>query len=61
MARCSTGISRNPRHLMGATGIQRQRLAKVIRPRSSGPNPCANYAVARVKESLWVGSYIGVS
>jgi hypothetical protein len=28
--------------------------------RSSGPNPYANYAVVRVKESLWSGSYIGV-
>ena len=28
--------------------------------RSSGPNPYANYAVARIKESLWGGSYIGV-
>jgi hypothetical protein len=28
--------------------------------RSSGPNPYANYLVARVKESLWAGSYIGV-
>ena len=28
--------------------------------RSSGPNPHANYAVARLKESLWGGSYIGV-
>ncbi len=28
--------------------------------RSSGPNPHANYAVARVKRSLWGGSYIGV-
>jgi Domain of unknown function (DUF5916)/Carbohydrate family 9 binding domain-like len=28
--------------------------------RSSGPNPYANYAVARVKESLWADSYIGV-
>jgi uncharacterized protein DUF5916 len=28
--------------------------------RSSGPNPYANYAVARVKRSLWGGSYIGV-
>jgi hypothetical protein len=28
--------------------------------RSSGPNPYANYAVARVKESLWAGSYVGV-
>jgi len=27
--------------------------------RSSGPNPYANYAVARLKESLWAGSYIG--
>ena len=27
---------------------------------SSGPNPYANYAVARVKESLWAGSYVGV-
>jgi len=27
--------------------------------RSSGPNPYANYAVARVKRSLWAGSYIG--
>src|SRR5207247_2414516 len=28
--------------------------------RSSGPNPYANYAVARLKGSLWGGSYIGV-
>jgi len=28
--------------------------------RSLGPNPCANYAVARVKRALWAGSYIGV-
>jgi hypothetical protein len=28
--------------------------------RSSGPNPYANYAVARLKETLWGGSYIGV-
>ncbi len=28
--------------------------------RSTGPNPYANYAVARLKESLWAGSYIGV-
>ena len=29
--------------------------------RSSGPNPSANYAVLRVKRSLWgSGSYIGV-
>jgi Domain of unknown function (DUF5916)/Carbohydrate family 9 binding domain-like len=28
--------------------------------RSSGPNPYSNFAVARVKESLWAGSYIGV-
>src|SRR5258708_37879439 len=28
--------------------------------RSSGPNPYANYAVARLKESLPAGSYIGV-
>jgi hypothetical protein len=28
--------------------------------RSSGPNPYANYLVARLKESLWAGSYIGV-
>ena len=28
--------------------------------RSSGPNPYANYAVARAKESLWPGSYVGV-
>jgi hypothetical protein len=28
--------------------------------RSSGPNPFANYAVARVKRSLWGGSYVGV-
>jgi hypothetical protein len=28
--------------------------------RSSGPNPYANYAVARVKRSLWGGSYIGI-
>jgi hypothetical protein len=28
--------------------------------RSSGPNPYANYAVVRAKESLWPGSYVGV-
>ena len=28
--------------------------------RSSGPNPYANYAVLRVKRSLWSGSYVGV-
>jgi len=28
--------------------------------RSSGPNPYANYALMRVKRSLWGGSYIGV-
>jgi len=28
--------------------------------RSSGSNPYANYAVVRLKESLWPGSYIGV-
>ena len=28
--------------------------------RSSGPNPFANFAVVRLKESLWSGSYIGV-
>jgi hypothetical protein len=28
--------------------------------RSSGPNPYTNYAVARLKESLWAGSYVGV-
>jgi len=28
--------------------------------RSSGPNPYANFAVVRLKESLWPGSYVGV-
>jgi len=28
--------------------------------RSSGPNPYANYAVVRLKETLWGGSYVGV-
>ena len=28
--------------------------------RSLGPNPYANYAVARAKRSLWGGSYVGV-
>src|SRR5579859_481115 len=28
--------------------------------RLSGPNPYANYAVVRLKESLWGGSYVGV-
>ena len=27
--------------------------------RSSGPNPYANYAIARLKEALWAGSYVG--
>jgi hypothetical protein len=31
-----------------------------VETRSSGPDPYANYAVARVKETLWSGSYIGV-
>jgi Domain of unknown function (DUF5916)/Carbohydrate family 9 binding domain-like len=31
-----------------------------VETRSSGPNAYANYAVARVKRSLWGGSYIGV-
>lgn len=31
-----------------------------VETRKSGPNPYANYAVARVKRSLWSGSYIGV-
>jgi hypothetical protein len=31
-----------------------------VETRSSGPNPYANYAVARLKRSLWGGSYIGV-
>ena len=31
-----------------------------IDTRSSGPNPYANYAVVRLKESLWGGSYVGV-
>src|SRR5207249_10928520 len=28
--------------------------------RSSGPNPHANFAIVRLKESLWPGSYFGV-
>ena len=28
--------------------------------RSSGPNPYSNFAVVRLKESLWPGSYVGV-
>jgi Domain of unknown function (DUF5916) len=31
-----------------------------VETRSSGPNPHANYAVARVKRALWGGSYMGV-
>ena len=31
-----------------------------VNTRSSGPNPYANYAVTRVKRSLWGGSYVGV-
>src|SRR5262249_53998813 len=31
-----------------------------VNTRESGPNPYANYAVMRVKHSLWSGSYIGV-
>ena len=34
--------------------------AMEVETRSSGSNPYANYAVARVKRSLWSGSYIGV-
>ena len=28
--------------------------------RSSGPNPYSNFAIVRLKESLWPGSYVGV-
>jgi hypothetical protein len=28
--------------------------------RSSGPNPFSNFAVIRMKEALWAGSYVGV-
>src|SRR5260221_6939529 len=28
--------------------------------RSSGPNPYSNFAVVRLKEALWAGSYVGV-
>src|ERR1700730_15620042 len=28
--------------------------------RSSGPNPFANFAIVRLKESLWPGSFVGV-
>jgi uncharacterized protein DUF5916/cellulose/xylan binding protein with CBM9 domain len=31
-----------------------------VSTRSSGPNPSANYAVLRLKRSLWGGSYLGV-
>ncbi len=31
-----------------------------VNTRSSGPNPDANFALLRVKRSLWGGSYIGV-
>src|SRR5260370_7659092 len=27
---------------------------------SSGPNPYSNFAVVRLKESLWPGSYVGL-
>src|SRR5258708_5165531 len=31
-----------------------------VETRHSGPNPYSNYAVMRVKRSLWAGSYVGV-
>jgi signal transduction histidine kinase len=31
-----------------------------VSTRSSGPSPYGNYTVARLKESLWAGSYVGV-
>ncbi len=31
-----------------------------VETRSAGPNPYANYAVTRLKRSLWGGSYVGV-
>jgi len=31
-----------------------------VNTRSSGPNPYSNFAVVRLKQSLWAGSYIGV-
>jgi hypothetical protein len=34
--------------------------AMEVNTRQLGPNPSANYAVMRVKRSLWGGSYVGV-
>jgi hypothetical protein len=34
--------------------------AMEVNTRQLGPNPSANYAVMRVKRSLWSGSYVGV-
>jgi hypothetical protein len=45
--------------LTGSLGRLELGIMDVV-TRSSGPNPYANYAIARLKESLWAGSYVGV-
>ena len=46
--------------LTGTIGNRLELGAMEVDTRSSGPNPYSNFAVIRLKESLWAGSYIGV-
>ena len=46
--------------LTGTIGNRLELGVMEVDTRSSGPNPYSNFAVIRLKESLWAGSYIGV-
>lgn len=46
--------------LTGTIGNRLELGVMEVDSRSSGPNPYSNFAVIRLKESLWAGSYIGV-
>ena len=46
--------------LTGTIGNRLELGAMEVETRSSGPNPYSNFAVIRLKESLWAGSYVGV-
>jgi len=46
--------------LTGTIGNRLELGVLEVDTRSSGPNPYSNFAVIRLKESLWAGSYIGV-
>ena len=46
--------------LTGTIGNRMELGVMEVETRASGPNPYSNFAVIRLKESLWAGSYIGV-